>query len=590
MTDYPAYSSRRTTVLDEPIRLPGKATGLHNVPVGSINVAFNVGALSIPGTYADTRVAVGGGFPAPGTTNYSAYEQRQMTPGLDWWERLHLLPRAGLNFGNIVSTVTKRFELFNAFRHASVSIVAVTNHAVPGTQLPDLPAVPFSLGPMQSLLDPTSTLLAPLGEQMQALRDGIARFDTTVDFTADTGQMLFLRVQGNRIALLPSVFDGEVLELLEWETDIVDAQDGQEQRIAVRDLPRQSFEVELFLTDAERRRFASVMLDWHARLFAVPIWPEQMSIRTAFVGNSGNTINVDSTANLDLRIGALAVVYKSVGVNDFLTVASFTGNSVTFDANPQNSFAVGDFVVPVRLCYMKPSVPGGRPPVNVERYKARFTSIDNHTGAPTGSTSGWNTFNSKVLLDDFNFVDGASASELVRSITVIDPGPGLVTQGSGWQVSKSIRTKLWNPRTRAALWKIRLLLYALRGRQVSLYAPTYNDDLLVVATLTSGTNTMDVEHCDYSRFVQSRHPKKIIRVTFTDGTTAIKSISSAVEVSSTVERLTVDSNWGTTKTAAQVQRVEFIEPIRLNTDVVRIKHDTQVGAARIEVPYITVIE
>jgi hypothetical protein len=100
---------------------------------------------------------------------------------------------------------------------------------------------------------------------------------------------------------------------------------------------------------------------------------------------------------------------------------------------------------------------------------------------------------------------------------------------------------------------------------------------------------MDVEALDYVRFVRDRLPMKVFRITFTDGTSLIRSVSSSASVSSTVERLTLDGTWPADRLPSEVSRVQFFELVRLDTDEVVINYP-RIGLARCVVPLMRVFD
>jgi hypothetical protein len=314
-----------------------------------------------------------------------------------------------------------------------------------------------------------------------------------------------------------------------------------------------------------------------------------MRVDAAFTGGSGATITVDSTSNVDLRVGGLAAVYKDSTTFDVLTVNSTTSTTITFSSNITQSYAVGDLVIPVRLAHARPSVSGQRYPLNLETIDMDFRVLDNDTGVVTGDTTPYNTYNSKVLLDDCNYLTGTMSEGYTQDIVVLDNVSGLVFQDSIWEKNKRQHQKTFLTKTRVDLWQVRRLLYALRGRQVSFYIPTFADDLEVTQNLVSGQATMVIKNINYVRFAQDRTPKKDFKITFTDDSSLTRSISSSTETSATEETLTLNDTWPANRNVSEIDRVEFLEPVRMASDSVTIEHGA-LGQARITFPVVTVFD
>lgn len=588
MTDYPASNDSRWSPIDLLFPHLGRTEGRRTPPPGTETLAFNIGALEPLKLGGDDYAFVDGGAAAAGSTDhdYVVRDDRTAMTGDYWFERVHLLPRAGLDYGNIVTTQDLRFDLFSAFRKDNVTLTSIQINALPGMELPDMPSVPDVMGPLGSYIDPLSTNLAPLGMICRALSQGLPSFDTTVDFTLTGGiGTLYLGVEGNRIALLTADFDGPFLELLQFRTDILEHKDGTEQRISVRKNPRQIFEGRLYLTEVQRQITQALLMGWQGMTVALPVPPEQTKVTAAISAGTTDTIDVETTDDRDFRIGGLAAIIKDDTTFDVVTVLSKTATSLTFEQTIVNGYDINDKVYPVRLTVIEGMVQGRRPPVNLEIMKVRFLTIENDIGAPTASTTAFSTYNGKVLLDDCNFIRRGSMNEsFEQKVTKIDNLTGIVSQNTPWEKNKRSHVKGFVVKSNSDLWDVRQLMYALRGRQVSFYIPTFMDDLTASQNLTSGVATMDISWIGYSRFIQERDPKKIFKITFTDNTSLIREVQSSSQLSATEERLTLDTTWPSDRNVSEIQRIQFYEFVRGDTDDVRIEHSTTTGRAKIFYP------
>ena len=582
MTDYPADNSNEWSAFFVQLPPYGKTTGKRTPPPGTPTLAFNIGALVPDKLGASDYTYVDEGSAAAGTTDRDAVRKDEMAmAGGYWFEAVHLMPRDGIDFGNIISAVDDRFELFNAFRHTNITLTNVVNNALPGTELPDLPATPDVMGPMASYIDPLSTNLVPLAQICRALSQGLSSFDTTIDFALAGGVgTLYLGVKGNRIALLTADFDGPLIEILQSKTDIMEHKDGSEQRISFRKQPRQLFEARLYLIGVQRQIVQALLFGWQGMTIALPVWTEQMRVAAAVTGGATDTVTVDSTDYLDLRVGGLAAILKDDTTYDVLTVASLTSTTVTFDQTITNSYSIGDKVVPVRLSIIRGPAQGRRPPVNLEMINVKLQVTENDIGAPTGDVSAFSSYGGKVLLDDFNFIRGQMSEAFSQKVSYIDNVSGIVSQNTPWEKNKRSQVKGFVAKSREALWNIRRLFYALNGRQVSFYIPTFMEDMTASQDLTSGVDTMDISWIGYTRFIQSMEPKATFKIIFTDGTSLVRVVQSSTELSVMEERLVLDTTWPSNKTVAEIARIQFYELVRFDTDDIRIEH-SGVGRAKI---------
>lgn len=556
MTDRPAALKGSVLTTDSGRTVPRKTfTGVLLPPTSPIAATFAAGA---------------GGPSAPASVDRAAVLGNAATPGADFFDTVHVFPRAGIAFGVLLTTTTQPFEIYNAYRQ-STTIQSFTNNVGSGVTIPDFPSLPYVMDQQTSLLGPTSTRLNPVKMDVQADTEGLASFSGTLDWVLAPGGMRSLTVTGSRTVLVPAFFEGgELVETLEFFVETLVTRTGKEQRISPRKNPRQILQGTYVLDRLERQIVDLLMFDWHARTFGVPLNHEKMVVTQAV--SSGATVTVDSTADVDLRVGALAAVFQDARTFDVLTVQSTTSTTVTFTSDLVNPYAVGDLVMPIRLCRLQDVVQGSRPPVNLRTIQPRFVVTDNDTGAPTASTAPFSLFKGKVLLDDCNVVRGTFDESFERDLVVIDSVTGAVFQDSLWDVDKHGLTITRRLSGRTAIMDFRRLMAALRGPQVSFYITTHADDLTVVSNLGSGSSKMQVDNVGYTVHGNMRQNKVSVKVTLKDGSEFFRDILSSTELSSTVEELTLDDTWPSTIDKDDVSRVEFIELVRIDSNEVRIRH------------------
>jgi hypothetical protein len=522
----------------------------------------------------------------------SVYADR-CTPAYDWFERIHILPRTKIDFGNIITTFSDTYLIHCALRTDTTSLSAVVNNASPGVELPDL-TPPLTVYPLQSLLRSTSTSNnggAALGilaqTRVQALQDGLPVFDSSLEFLfAAPANDVTLLVTGRRIVLIPAIYEAPLNETLSWLTDVAEALTGAEQRIALRKNPRQSFDVRYLVDGNDRQRLQNLFLDWADNFFGLPLWHEHVKL-TANVSAGTTTYAISGANDCDFRVGGLAVIFQDSSTYDVVEITSITNTLLNAVSGSVNAYSTGAMVVPLRIAVLKSTVSGVRHPNNLEEFSMIFEVTDNNTGVVTESTTPgfWSTYNSKVLFDDPNYIVSTMQQDYNRRVHRIDNGTGLIEQQSLWDRGKRSHAKGFILRTREELMTFRRLLSALRGKQKSFYIPTFIEDVTVVATLTSGASTMDIQAQEYVRLARNRLPHSIMRITFTGLTQLVRTVQSSATVSTTVERLTLDTTWPSTKTAAEVLRVEFYELVRFDTDDIVITHE-RIGRARSTTPLI----
>lgn len=552
---------------------PGRAVNAHAWgPQKAATPSFATECLETPATTVDDPASITHRA-AVSPADYPAELVERSTPGFDWFERVHIIPRV-FAFGSVLTQIQDTFELYSAYRVGNVNLNSFTNTIDPGVTIPDLPGLPYALGPQSGV---------ELTIQVDPI--GAVSFAGDLLFTFDV-QEVPLTISGERLILW--FFDPErpIEERLAFLTQIIPSRTGLEQRIRQRGYPRQSFRISYRLEGRDRRKAVLRLMDWQGRSFGIPL--REQGVQLTADASATDTVSVYTTEYSDFREGGLAVVFLDQDTFDVLEIDTITATTIQFTSNLQNSYLAGHLVMPVRTAELPTTVSGQRYAVNVEDLTLLWTVLDNEVNL--ASVAGFSSYDGKVLFDDPNIVIGDTKPEEFRfRVYDTDAETGLTERQIIWDQNKRIHQKAFVAITREAAWKLRQVLFAIRGRQVSFYIPTFADDLLVTANLTASANKMDVEHVGYVRFAQDRLPKNVIRVTFTDGTTLERVVLSSVEVDSDTERLSLDDVWPSTKTPEEVERVEFYELVRFDTDEFVLLH-SQVGRVSMNAPVRAIFE
>ncbi len=546
------------------------------VPVESLS-----GTITTSGGSAATKTVVTRAGNADDKTTYADF----------WFNRIHRLPRTKFEFGNIITLIEDTYEIYSAYRTTDATLSTITNNASPGIELPGVSA-PLVVPHLTSILDATTTdnsagtgLGTIVLTKIQALANGLPLFDTSVDFTFSTGDVAQLFVSGQRIILIPSEYEAPTKETLAFLTDIIEAIDGSEQRIALRDNPRQVFEVTYKLDGSERQRMQALLMDWQSKTFGFPLWHEKV-LTSAAVTSGATTYPITGGDDVDFRVGGTAVILTDHLTFDVITILSKTDTAITATSGSLNSYPAGSSIMPMRAAIVQRSIAGNRAPNNLEDFKITFQVIDNDTGALAGDTTPgfWSLYAGKVLFDDCNVTDGGMQESYFRRVYRVDNFTGVVTQDAAWAKNKRSADKGFVAHGRAEIMQMRKVILALRGKQKAFWLPTFIEDLTPVAVLTNGTATMDVESVGYVRFVQDRNPKKVMRISFTNGDPdLVRVVQSSATVTTTVERLTLDTNWPSTYAVADIGRIQFYELVRFNSDNINIFYP-RIGLANLKVP------
>lgn len=510
---------------------------------------------------------------------WPAEEALKVGGTFEFFEHFHVVPRA-FDFGNLLSDQSVPIEVFSGYRRTTRTWSAFDNDAGSGVTLGGQPLLPTDFPPLTGLV---------MSLDVSATGDPFV--DGELVFTFDGVDVVVVPVEIQRIVLWGLEPELPFVESLGFLTAIKTAVNGNEQRSSPRRYPRQAWAYEYLIEEGRTAQVLdNLLFDYQGRTFGVPVWFEDTKTTAALT--AGDTVlPVVETAWRDFRVGGLVVVLTSQDVFDVLELVTVNPTSLEVASPLVNDYAAGSLVFPLATCTAQPMISGERWPVGLRRRSIRFESTNN--AVDLADLSPFSTYNGKLLLDLGNSLNNRrTVGQAFRQrLVLLDGGAGNVFQEPLWDRHKGGYQLTVRAEGRQAVWELRGLVHALRGRRVSFYAPTYSDDLVVVANLLNASNTMDVENYGYAQFVRSRQPRNVIRVSFVDGSPPLlREITDAAAIDADTEQLTVDTNWPATITPAEISRVEFVEKLRLETDDPQLEYDASGHRARLVAPVVVVFE
>jgi len=496
-----------------------------------------------------------------GLLGVSQYEQQ-------WYELAHLLPRLEQDLGNVISDQTIFCDFYNADRENSITVTSIINDLGGGFEVTGVPAVPFTLDPQDGF---AFTITAKTA--------GDLTIDGTYTFVTSDAKEYTIYVIGSRVVMFPIRPEAPFREHLLFDTKIIEAIDTTEQRIANRKYPRGMFEATF---KGNRKRIEMILFDRQKSVVAMPAWHEP-----AFLTSAGSvddlTVNVNTTDYANFYVGGYAIILEDENTYDALKIESMTGTSLTFESGLSYNYTTKAQVMPLMTCYIEASSASMKKLYNEQDFNLRI-HVD-PTPNDIASTEGWNTYDGDLLLDDPNLVRGGVLSEALRTkVFVLDNVTGLRTQISTWEHNQRQSKKGWKTNTREELWKLRQLLHYLKGRQVAFYIPTFSKDIVPNQQMTIGSHTLNMDYIGYTLNARERWPKQVIRVVLKTGDILIRTIQNSAQLSASEEQLTLDAAWPATYQPDDIERIEFLEKVRIDLDDITIIHYNALGQAECIVP------
>lgn len=364
--------------------------------------------------------------------------------------------------------------------------------------------------------------------------------------------------------------ESPVVEHLVFKTQINASINNDEERISLRKCPRIEFEWNI----AEGKQPMENLLFGQAMDYmAAPFWHEPAWLTQTFSGGS-DTAYVSSTAYSQFKAGQWALAIRPDGRFDLLKIASVGANSLTFENLPSYTYKQNHEILPVSRCVIEDVSVTKRMGHAVYDVKVLVEPIDNDLGVQPYTPG-------ELVITNVNYL-GQSKETYRRPFYRADAPFGGFSQTVLWDHAGKGMTVGFSTHSRSELWELRKMLYRLGGRYIPFFLATFDEELTPSLGIDSGGTTLTIEACGYTDFAQGRRGK--IRVHLTSGSVIERVVLSSVYISSTVERLTVNEEWGETATAGEIDRIEYLDLVRLDSDDIVITHQNAIGNARCEVP------
>lgn len=477
----------------------------------------------------------------------------------DWYYRIHVTPRS-IDIGNLLSLQSREVKVWNAY------FVTKTLDAVQQT-------VDSGVSLIQPEAPPSTYLaLAQKNYQVQVTVDGppVILGEFRFDFGAE---QVGLSVKGSRIVVWPYPPQHGVTEALEWNTNIMRAKAG-EQRIALRDAPRQSFEFSYFMTERQASRARATMYGWGSNLYGIPVWTEATGIGALASGSSYVPAN---TAASDLRVGTYMLVWENDEKFEAVQIASMDAGGVTTALPTVNDFTAA-FTIPMRYA-RSDGLSLNRGPNSLVKADSSFTVTDNFD---LGASIGFPQHDGIDVMTDINYFVDSYDERVERVVDTIDNGFGNVYTKPKFDYPDETFTVTWETKSLAELWRLRKWLFGLKGKWKTFWLPSPGNDLTLVVDASAGDTGIEVMSIDYALFFQTR----TIRIQRNNGTTTYHNITGGVTLGN-VDTLSIVGSLGASTLISEVSKISFMHKVRLDTDRIEISHDMN-RTAIVKVPVIEV--
>jgi hypothetical protein len=292
--------------------------------------------------------------------------------------------------------------------------------------------------------------------------------------------------------LITQVPEEPINEEWTWLTDVMVSENGTEQRVCNRELPKFVFGLSLKFDDAnDLRSHIASMLIGAKTAFQIPLYQYQTRLTApAAIGAMGIAF---ASVRSELRVGDAALIFDRQGNTELKTVAALTGAGATFTTALAAAWGVTASVCPVASVY-SPSVA-----------MIDFGLLDHDASAnlKVASTGFLNPFLNPYNAAALAMLNGSPVLEarpigsdftagFDTGIKPTDEG-GVVSIRSPWTHAQMTlaRTFTCQRQLNPADWdKWRLFADTVKGSWKPFYMPTYRQDFTLTTAPVAGGTTL----------------------------------------------------------------------------------------------------
>ncbi|TGT72903.1 hypothetical protein EN802_13570 [bacterium M00.F.Ca.ET.159.01.1.1] len=358
-------------------------------------------------------------------------------------------------------------------------------------------------------------------------------------------------------------------ETLEWLTDMLPSYTG-EQRIALRPAPRQTFAYSFKLKPpalAKAKAFAQRRI---GTPLSIPVWIEQQDVGP--IDSADTTIACDTTWG-DWRIGVGVMIWSDYETFTTAIITDVADDLLTLLGPVGMSFSRA-VIAPIRSALAIEGIQARRDTTYADA-SGKFQSLDN---VFLEGDAGYPTYLGLDVLDESPKLIADINETIVRASEYVDNGFGPVIAEHLTTYPDFGQSLGFHEFRGARLWRRRVWLHSLMGKQKAFWLPSFNMDLALQATIGATDTVITVKSVGPASFYGGRQ----IAIFLKNGTKFFRQINSAATAGAN-DNLTISSALGQSVAVADIGVLCFMSKVRLNADAVTLDHQFE-DASTVSVP------
>jgi hypothetical protein len=517
----------------------------------------------VGGAFGTTR-----GVPRPAVSvssrgNHGAFTQKLF--GSELFDKIIVTPRVKA-LGFVLSATQFAVEVWNTSAKRLDVLTEIDITGTGGLTLEDDFGEPLTYAAQDSFI-----------YQATVPASGAAQIDNVVSFVfEDDAPGAELDVTGSRITLFsvaPEWSEG-IEEITEFLTDVLVKYNDNEQRRALRQIPRRSVSFRaLALNARDAAGMESLLWGWQNQPYGVPFWPDAVKLDSDLL--AGAFTIPCQTADRLFAAGGLVAIWKDEFTFEALSIQSVAPDGVTVTSPTQLNWGgnPGTRVVPVFLCRLPSKQDVSRHSSFIDQADVAFIpEAGQPAPAPMTSPTQYKGFDVLELAP--NWADAPLKRSYARSLVTLDPKIGpieVIDKGGSAVVTHEFP---WWLDGHSNITAFRAFMLRRLGRFAPFWMPTFDNDLVLANDVLSTDSGIRVQSEFYTRFFFPSTARRFVALIPFDGSGNVyRKIVDSHDNGDGTESLQFDSLPGKNFAAATTM-VSFLTFGRLADDKFSIKWDT----------------
>lgn len=289
------------------------------------------------------------------------------------------------------------------------------------------------------------------------------------------------------LGLTPIPSKAPYRESLGWLTDILPSYNGGEDRVRVRNKPRQRLTDDFHAQPEKSKDVFNTVYGGMARRWAIPVWSEAREAGT--VAELDTIVNVD-TRFADFRAGSPVLLFGLCGKWEVHMVDELTDSTLTL-ATEVGTTIRGAYAIPVRVGRIVSSGQKDTGGFGAD-WRITYEADDNLELTPAAPTQ---FFGDDIYLTPGLTDNGTISETITTQLETFDYDVGLVNAFSPWANNRTVRPYRMQTETAEQAWNLRLWLHRRAGRYRPFWQPTFENDVrLAQIGAVAGTVTVQADN------------------------------------------------------------------------------------------------